>query len=78
MNFESGFTGDSLEADQPRLRQRRHLIWIVSGGLLAVIVAIFLFTLAFLSFCFLQDAKGFRKGPGKGRLSYLQRFRIFI
>ena len=44
MNFESGFTGDSLEADQPRLRQRRHLIWIVSGGLLALIVAIFLFT----------------------------------
>ena len=44
MNFESGFAGDSLEADQPRLRQRRHLIWIVSGGLLLLIVAILLFT----------------------------------
>ncbi|MGE4411672.1 MAG: hypothetical protein AB7D33_14025, partial [Sphingobium sp.] len=44
MNFESGFAGDSLEADQPRLRQRRHLIWIVSGALLLFIAAILYFT----------------------------------
>ena len=44
MNFESGFAGDSLEADQPRLRQRRHLIWIVSGALLLLIAAILYFT----------------------------------
>ncbi len=40
MNFESGFAGDSLEADKARLRQRRNLIWIVSAGLLVLVVAI--------------------------------------
>lgn len=43
MNFESGFAGDSLEADESRLRQRRHLIWIVSAGLLLLVAAIVYF-----------------------------------
>lgn len=44
MNFESGFAGDSLEADQSGLRQRRYLIWIVSAALLLLIAAITYFT----------------------------------
>lgn len=39
MNFESGFAGESLEADESRMLQRRRLIFIVSAGL-ALLVAV--------------------------------------
>jgi len=39
MNFESGFTGDSLAADRPRLRWQRKRIALIGVGLLLLVAA---------------------------------------
>ncbi len=39
MNFESGFTGDGLTADRPRLRWQRKRIALVGAGLLLLVAA---------------------------------------
>jgi len=40
MNFESGFTGDGLTADRPRLRWSRRRIALIGAGLLLLVAAI--------------------------------------